>query len=119
MLSPGSITLGALFGLGGGVFAALPLLALGVADTTTLGGQTVLIVVGFGAQFLAGWVAAHLAGVAHGTNGGLGALLSYTIVAVIALASPEEPSLFTLGSGAVIALVIGTAAGVLTALRSA
>lgn len=100
------------------MIAAIPLLAIGLADTTTVGGQSILIAVGFGAQFLAGWLSARLAGFAHGTNGGLGALLSYGIVAAIALASPDEPSLFAIGSGAVIALVLGTAAGVLAAARA-
>lgn len=77
-----------------------------------------LILVGFASQFLAGWVAARLAATTRPTHGGLAALLAYTIVAVIALASPDEPSLFALASGAVIALVMGTAAGVLVEARS-
>jgi hypothetical protein len=119
MPSPGAILLGALLGLGGGVVGALPLLGTGIADTHTIGGQMVLITVGFGAQFLSGFVAARLARSSHGLNGGLAALLAYLAVAMIALASPDEPSLFTLGSGAVIALVLGTAAGVLAEARSA
>lgn len=118
MLSPGAIALGALLGLGGGVVGALPLLAVGVADTTSVGGQMVLISVGFAAQFLAGWVAAQIATSSGGINGGLAALLAYAIVAIIALASPDQPRLFTLGSGAIIALVLGTAAGVLAEARA-
>lgn len=119
-MHPGPILLGALIGIGGGVVFSVPLLALGIADTTTVGGQMVLITIGFGAQFGAGAAAAILAGGSSGgLDGGLAALVSFGAVAAISLASADEPSLFALGSGAVIALVLGTAAGVLVESRSA
>lgn len=117
MPSPGPIVLGALIGVGAGAIASLPLLALGVADTTTIGGQTVLITLGFAAQFVAGLVAAHLAGSARALTGGLAGLVAHLIVAIVALASPAPPSLVALASGAVVALVLGTSAGVLVEAR--
>ena len=117
-MNPGPIVLGALLGIGGGVALSAPLLALGVADTQTVGGQMILITIGFGAQFGAGAAAAVLAGDSHPLTGGLAALVSFSAVAAISLASSEEPSALALASGAVIALVLGTAAGVLVAARS-
>ena len=110
-MNPGAVALGALLGLGVGIIGAIPLLALGVADTATAGGQMVLIAVGLGAQFLAGWGAAHIAGFGHGLHGGLAALAMHAVVSFIALASTPDLSLLAVGSGSVIALAIGTAAG--------
>ena len=64
-------------------------------------------------------MAARVAGRAEGLHGGLAALLLYAVVAVIALAAGEEPSLFTLATGAVVALVLGTSAGILAQARRA
>jgi hypothetical protein len=118
-MHPGPILLGALIGIGGGVVASIPLLALGVADTTTVGGQIVLITIGFGAQFLAGAAAAILSGGSGALDGGFAALVSFAAVAAISLASADEPSFLAIVSGSVIALVLGTAGGVLAESRSA
>lgn len=117
MINPGAIATGALTGLGAGVIGAIPLISFGWADTSTIGGQMLLICVGFAAQFGAGWVGARIAGRSEGLHGGLTALALHTIISFIALASRQDPSLFTVASGAVIALTLGTAAGVLVQAR--
>lgn len=116
MPNPGAIAVGAIFGLGIGVVAAIPFLAVGW-NTTTLHGQTVLILVGLAAQFVAGYVSARVASADHGLHGGLAALTLYAAVAVISLAAAQDPPLPTLVAGAVIALTMGTAAGVLARAR--
>ena len=101
------------------MIGAIPLVAIGVADTATLGGQMVLIAVGLAAQFAAGWSAARIARFGNALHGGLAALAMHAAVSLIALASTPDLSLLALGSGSVIALVIGTAAGILAQARSA
>ena len=116
MPNPGAIVVGAIFGLGIGIIAAIPFLAVGW-DTRSLRGQTVLILVGLAAQFVAGYAAARIAATDHALHGGLAALVLYTAVAFISLAAAQDPAIATLASGAAIALVMGTAAGVLARAR--
>jgi hypothetical protein len=95
----------------------LPLLLTGLANTETFGGQAVLILLGFGAQFLAGWVAARFAGRIHPLHGALAALGAFTAVSAISLAAGADPGVASLGFGAVVAAVLGTAGGVLVQAR--
>lgn len=117
MPQPGAILVGATLGLGLGVIAAIPLLAIGV-DATTPGGQVVLLTLGFAAQMAAGYVAGRVARHDRPLNGGLAALTLFAAVALIAMAAAEEPSWGTLVVGAILALAGGTAAGVLAEARS-
>lgn len=117
MPNPGAIVVGAIFGLGIGVVGAIPFLAVGW-DASTLSGQTALILVGLVAQFVAGYAAARIASADHGLHGGLAALTLYAAVAIISLAAAQEPSTATLLAGAVIALTMGTVAGVLARART-
>jgi hypothetical protein len=100
-------------GIGGLALAAGILLLLGVADTKTAGGQAVLILLGFGAQFLAGYVAARVGTRARPLNGGLAALALYFVIAATSIAAGEDPAIAALVFGALIAVTMGTAAGVL------
>ncbi|MEX1207347.1 MAG: hypothetical protein WEE36_01890 [Acidimicrobiia bacterium] len=100
-------------GVGGLALFAGVLLFLGVADTDTVGGQTTLILVAFGAQFFAGHVAARVATRARPLNGGLAGLTLYLVIGFTSIATGEEPGVAALAFGAMVALVMGTAAGVL------
>jgi hypothetical protein len=100
-------------GIGGLALFAGVLLVLGVADTDTVGGQTVLILLAFTAQFFAGHVAARVATRARPLNGGLAGLTLYFVIGFTSIAAGEEPGVAALAFGAMVALVMGTAAGVL------
>jgi hypothetical protein len=100
-------------GVGGLSLSAGVLLLLGFADTETVGGQTILILLAFGAQFLAGHVAARMATRARTLNGGLAGLALYLVIGFTSIATGEDPGVAALAFGAMIALVMGTAAGVL------
>lgn len=93
------------------------LLLLGIADTQTAGGQMVLVALGFAAQFLAGYVGARLSGAGRMLNGGLAAITLYAVVGAISIAAGEDPGPATLAFGAAVALLLGTAAGVLAENR--
>jgi hypothetical protein len=109
----GAIALGGVAGLSAGLVVAVPLLITGVADTGTFAGQAVLILLGFGAQLLAGFVAAAIAGRNHPVNGGLAALALFAVVSAISIATGSDPGGGTLAFSGVVALVLGTAGGVL------
>lgn len=113
----GAILVGVVAGIG---FLAVPaglLLALGVADTGTLLGQTVLVAIGFVAQFLAGYVAARVASAGRPLTGGLTAVALYAAVGVISISAGDQPGALTLAVGAAVALLLGTSAGVLAESR--
>ncbi|MEX0826679.1 MAG: hypothetical protein WD184_08040 [Acidimicrobiia bacterium] len=100
-------------GVGGLALSAGVLLVLGTADTDTVGGQTILILLAFGAQFLAGHVAGRVATRARPLNGGLAGLILYFVVGVTSIAAGEDPGVAALAFGALVALLMGTAAAVL------
>lgn len=100
-------------GVGGLAVPTGVLLLTGLADTDTIGGQTVLILLGFGAQFLAGYVAARIAAMARPLNGALAAVALYLVMGFTSIAAGEDPGVIALAFGAMVALVLGTAAGVL------
>lgn len=104
-------------GLGAGVILALPLFALGVAATDTFGGQAVLILVGFTAQLGSGYVAGRFAGRAAGLHGGLAGLSLFLVVAALSIAAGGDPTFVTLGIGGAVALLLGSAGGVLAEAR--
>lgn len=109
--------IGALAGLAAGVIGAVPLLAFGLADTDEFGGQAVLILVGFVAQFMAGYTAARVAGYQEALHGSLGALGLFAVVAGFSIVTGNEPGVGTLLFSAIVASVLGTAAGVLATMR--
>ena len=113
----GAILLGAIAGIGGTAIPVGVLLALGVADTETPAGQIVLVALGFAGQFLAGYVAARVAGAGRLLSGGLSALVLYAVVGTISIADGDDPGPATLAFGAAVALLLGTAAGVLAQNR--
>jgi hypothetical protein len=116
-LNWGAVALGAVAGLGSAMVAGLPLLLTGLADTETFGGQAVLILLGFVAQFLAGWVAATFAGRVHPLHGALAALAAFAAVSALSLAAGADPGVASLGFGAAVAAVLGSAGGVLVQAR--
>lgn len=107
------MVVGTVAGIGSTAVPAGVLLLVGIADTSTFWGQSSLILLGFVAQFLAGHVAARVAGRSRPLNGGLAALVLYFVIATASIAAGEDPAIATLVFGAVIALTMGTAAGVL------
>lgn len=100
-------------GVGGLALSAGILLILGLADTDTVRGQAILILLAFGAQFLAGHVGARVATSARPINGGLAGLALYFVIGFTSIAAGEDPGVAALAFGAMVALVMGTAAGVL------
>lgn len=68
---------------------------------------------GFVAQLLAGLVAGRFAGYAESSHGGLAGLALYAVVAGLSIAAGQDPAIGTLIFSAVVALVLGTAGGVL------
>lgn len=114
-LNWGAVAVGALSGMGAGAIGAVPLVALGLAETGTSSGQAVLILVGFAAQFVAGYVAGRLSGRAAPANGGVAALGQYLVMAIVAITAGADPSVATLAFSAVVALVLGSAGAVLAA----
>ena len=112
-LNWGGIVVGTMSGLGAGGLLAIPLLAIGVGDTSTFSGQAVLIFVGLIAQFLAGYVAGRFSGRDQAIHGGFAALLLFLSISIIAIAAGSEPAVATLAVGGITALAIGSAGGVL------
>jgi hypothetical protein len=106
---------GAVSGLLAGVILALPVVA--VTGAGGLGGQAVLILAGFVAQGIAGYVAGRFAAADEILHGGLAALSIYLVAAAVSIASGSDPAAITLLAGGLIALVLGSAAGVLAAGR--
>lgn len=113
----GSVLVGASAGLAAGMLLAVPLLAVGYADTETLSGQMVLITVVFVGQMVSGYVAARVAGRDHPLNGSLAALSLFAATTAISLAAGSEPGSGTLVFNGVVAAVLGTAGGVLVQAR--
>ena len=113
----GAVVLGGVAGLATGAILAIPLLAVGIAGTGTFGGQAALLLIGFIAQVVAGFVAGRFAGFDHGpgTHGGVAAIALYAVIASISIAGGGDPGVGTLTFGAVVALILGTAGGVLAA----
>jgi hypothetical protein len=111
----GAVAIGALAGLGIGVVGAIPVLAVG-ADPGSIRGQSILIMLGLVAQFLAGLVAARIAGREPELHGGLGGLASFAIIGVISLTA-AEPGVAALAVGGLTALVMGTLGGFLVRAR--
>lgn len=105
----------------GGV-VGIAVAALGVVAVTLLGGgtpgtglQIFLILIGFAGQTAAGFTAGTVAGSRHATHGALASAMSFLALAAIALASQVDPGLPSLLVGVAVALVIGSAGGVLAA----
>jgi len=114
----GAVAIGALAGLGLGIIGAIPLLAGGL-DAGSVGGQSALILVGLVAQFVAGYLAARVAGRDLEVHGGLGALTLFGITGAVALGANQDPGAGTLVVGALTALVAGTLGGFLARARDA
>jgi hypothetical protein len=116
-LNLGAVVVGGMTGLGGGVILALPLFAVGIADANTFGGQAALILVGFVGQVGAGFVATRFAGRDPGLHGGLAGLILFLAVAALSIAAGSDPPIPTLAFGGVVALLLGSAGGVLAEAR--
>jgi hypothetical protein len=115
-LNWGAISVGGIAGIGSAVIFAIPVLL--VAGTDGLGSQALLILAGFLGQIVAGFVGGILAGRDWALHGGMAALLTYLVTAGIAVATGQEPSIATLLLSGVVALVLGSAGGVLAQTRS-
>jgi len=113
----GAVLIGTIAGVGGVAIPAGIVLLMGIADTDTYRGQIILIALGFAAQFLAGHVAARIAPASRALNGGIAAIALYFVVAAISISAGEDPGPGALAVGAVIALLMGTTAGLLVESR--
>lgn len=113
----GGVLIGALAGLG--ITAALGIAAfaagLRVGEGTVVDAAFILIQL-FG-QFAAGVFGGRFGGSPEAWHGALAALLLYSVTAVISLAGGAEAGPFVLGASGLVALVIGSAGGVLGARR--
>jgi hypothetical protein len=116
-LNWGAIALGSVSGLGAAMIVGVPLLAAGIADTESFSGEAVLILLGFAAQFVAGWVAARFAGRIHPVHGALAALGAFAAVSAASLAAGADPGPGSLVFGVSVAALLGTAGGVLVEAR--
>ena len=121
-LSWGAIAIGGIAGIITAVAFALPVSLLAGTDGFTA--LALLILAGFLGQLVAGYVGGRYAGpAAHATeglpaaHGGLAALLAYLVTAAISIAAGQEPPITTLLFSGVVALVLGSAGGVLAAAR--
>jgi len=112
----GSVAVGGIAGIGAAVVLAIPVLI--VAGSDGFGAQASLILVGFVGQMVAGYFGGRFAGTDHAIHGGLAALLSYLVTAAIAIATGQEPPIATLAFSGLVALVLGSAGGVLAAART-
>lgn len=115
-LNWGAISVGGIVGIGSAVILAIPVLL--VAGTDGFGGQALLILMGFVGQVVAGFVGGLLTSRDHALHGGMAALLAYLVTASIAVATGQEPPIATLVLSGVVALVLGSAGGVLAEARS-
>jgi hypothetical protein len=109
----GAVVVGGVAGLAAGILLAIPPLALGLADADEFSGQALLILLGFFAQLVAGFVAGRFAGFGEARHGGFAALGLYAVTAGLSIASGQDPPIGTLVFSAVVAMVLGTAGGVL------
>ena len=75
--------------------------------------EILAVLVGFAGQFLAGFVAGNTARRNYALHGGLAAAGGFLALSSIALASDVDPGLTSLISSVVVALVLGSAGGVL------
>jgi hypothetical protein len=112
-LNWGAVAIGGIAGIGSAVVLAVPIRLL--AGTSGFGPLALLILVGFAGQMIGGYVAGRFAGTEQAAHGGLAALLSYLVTAAIAIATGQEPPITTLVFSGVVALVLGSAGGVLAA----
>lgn len=115
MPNPGAIAVGVLAGLGTGIIGAIPIIA--VTGSGSVGAQTVLILLGLAAQFVAGYVAARIARFDMEAHGGLAGIGLFALVAVIALSTSQPPGIPAVLVGAIIALLMGTLGGFLARSR--
>jgi hypothetical protein len=115
-LNWGAIAVGGIAGIGAAVILAIPVIV--VAGTDDFGAQALLILVGFIGQMVAGYVGGRFAGIDQPAHGGLAALLAYLVTAGIAIATGQEPAIATLAFSGVVALILGSAGGVLASARS-
>lgn len=114
-LNWGAVAVGGISGIGAAVLLAVPVRLLG--GTEGFAPLALLILVGFVGQMVAGYVAGRFAGTDQAGHGGLAALLAYLVTAAIAIATGQEPPITTLVFSGVVALVLGSAGGVLAAAR--
>jgi hypothetical protein len=114
-LNWGAIAVGGIAGLGAGVVLAIPVIA--AMGSGGFGAQALLILVGFAGQLIAGFTGGRFAGRTQAAHGGLAALAVYLVTAAIAIASGADPGVGTLLFSGVVALVLGSAGGILAVGR--
>lgn len=94
-------------------------IVIGVSGLVTDDGLAIVGLFGqYLAMFAAGFVAGRLAGPAAMLNGGLAGLLVFAVSVAISIAGGSSPGLGSLLFLGVVAVVLGTAGGVLAAGRS-
>jgi hypothetical protein len=113
----GAVVVGGLAGVAAASVPALAVLLIGGGSVETPRAQILLLLIGFGGQFLAGFVAGSLAGRLQAVHGGLAAAAGFGALAAMALAAGSDPGWASLVFSVVVALVIGGAGGVIAAAR--
>ncbi len=108
----GAVLVGAMAGLGITSAVALMLYAIGVRDDAA-GGSVLLITSSFLGQLLAGYVAGRFAAPDEAFNGSQAGLALFAVTAALSLATGISLGFGVLVFGAVVAMVLGAAGGVL------
>ncbi|MFQ5515970.1 MAG: hypothetical protein ACE5E8_00190 [Acidimicrobiia bacterium] len=108
----GGVLVGAFAGLGLSAIAATALFVAGL-QPSELASSVVFIFIQLGGQLVAGYVGGRFGHPLEAFHGSQAALMLYLVASSFALAAGSDPSVFSLVFGAVVALVLGAAGGVL------
>ncbi|MCB2223639.1 MAG: hypothetical protein KQH83_05630 [Actinobacteria bacterium] len=112
-LNWGAVAVGGASGIGVAVALGIPVLAVFGADG--FAGPALLILAQFVGQSVAGFTAGRFVRADHAVHGGLAAEAAFAVTGGVAIAVGRDPALATLAFSAVVALVLGSAGGVLAA----
>lgn len=109
----GAVLDGGIAGLAGGIAVVAPLLLAGVIDSNAFGGQASLIFAVFGAQVVAGALAARVANQHSALHGALAGSALSGVLAALSDVTGREASLGSLAFGMTVGTILGMAGGVL------
>ena len=112
----GSVLIGVLAGLGITAVAALGLFLIGARPEISEGGAA-FVFVQFLGQVAAGYVAGRFASPAEAFHGSQAGLFLYAVTAALTLATGGDPGVATILFSAIVAMVLGSAGGVLAAYQ--
>lgn len=113
----GGVLVGAAAGLGIAAAIAIALFTLGIRPGDSTAEDAVFILVQFFGQLAAGFVGGRFGGTAEAYHGALAALAMFGVIALISSAGGSSLGPVLLLTSGVVALVLGSAGGVLGARR--